>query len=110
LKIDKTGHSVLSPQHSPFVQIYVDQLENFFHQEQISLDTGEFILGFTKRMADMINVDHGKMKNDDFLKLIQEFYHLPVDQIMEKIVLFMIDFFPKNLQKNDANLILIKRL
>ncbi len=110
LKIDQTGHSVLSPQQSPFVQIYVDQLKNFFHQEEISLDTGEIILGFTQRMADMINIDHGKMKNEDFLKLIQALYHLPVDQIMEKIVLFMIDFFPKNLQKNDANLLLIKRL
>ncbi len=110
MKFDKNSHITLIPRQSPFVQIHLDRGGGFFHKEFIRLDPGEMVFGFTHRMGQMINEEGKQIDLEILFEFVRQSIELTPVEVMEKIMRFFIDTFPKELQKDDVNLILIKRV
>jgi len=110
MKFDPKSHKTLNPRKSPFVQVLLGQSSDFFCEESIRLDPGEMVFGFTSRMEQMINEGGRKIDVDVLFELVCQSIELTSVEIVEKIMGFFLDSFPKELQKDDISLILIKRV
>ncbi|MBU2643849.1 response regulator [bacterium] len=110
IKFDKRTHMGLEPRKSPFMQVYMDRPGDFFHQENITLAPGEMILGFTQRIDEMIDAECNELNVEDLFDLVRQYFEQPAAEILKSVMGFLVDAFPKELQKDDINLLLIRRI
>ncbi len=110
IRFDSDGHVALEPRISPFMQVFMGKSDYAFLQERIPLKAGEAVFGFTKRMAEMVDRHRNEINTVELIHMIHQSMSMSATEIMERIVYYLKDSFPKELQDNDANLIMIKRV
>lgn len=110
IKFDKNSHVTLMPKKSPFVQVQLNQVSDFFHQESILLGLGEMLFGFSQRMNEMIDAGDKGITVDHLLEVVRHSFELTTAGIMEEVIHYLIDFFPKELLQDDVNLIMIRHV
>ena len=67
------------------------------------------VFGFTHRMEQVINAEGKWIDLEIIFELVRQSIELTPAVVMEKIMRVLRDTFPKMLQKDDINLILIKQ-
>lgn len=108
VRLDRDNYTLLDPKPSPFIQVHLHESEEHFHQERICLNPEEILFGFTGRLSGLMDMDGGTLNLQELLAFIQSNSDLPVDELMELVIKRLSESFPKKLQVDDVNLIMVK--
>lgn len=109
MRFNRVGPTSVVTRKSPFIQVYLNKGKDNFFEDSIPLGEGEFLFGYSSRLGEMISAKPDLPVLKNLYELIGNSLETSAVEMMKRIVAFLSNSFPKELQQSDANLIVVKR-